>query len=263
MLGPHPVRAFIVVTSLIGLVAVGCGSSVLPSSDAATGTTRPLVVTNEPTTPATPVATPAPTLPPVGFVAMGDSYTIGTGVKPRDRWPNQLVRTLNPIRDFNLIGNLAVSGATSADVLASQVPQVSRLDPDLVSVQVGVNDVVQKVDAATYRAHVDQLFDALLQEVPSGRIFVVTIPDYTLTPQGSNYGDPTRQSARIRTFNQVLEQEAAKLKLAVVDITPVANLVADDGSLVAADGLHPSAKQYAGWVELIAPRVREMLDFSQ
>ncbi len=256
-------RAFFFVTSLIGLVVVGCGSSVLPSSGATGATTHPLVVTNEPTIPTTPSATPGPTPSPVGFVALGDSYTIGTGVKHRDRWPNQLVRTLSPVRDFTLIRNLAVSGATSADVLASQVPQVDRLDPDLVSVQVGVNDVVQKVDAATYRAQMGQLFDALLQQVPAEHIFVVTIPDYTLTPQGSNYGDPTRQSARIRTFNQVLEQEAAKRKLAVIDITPVANLVSNDGTLVAADGLHPSAKQYAGWVELIAPRVRELLGFSQ
>jgi acyl-CoA thioesterase I len=235
----------------------------LPSPVPTAGATRPGAVSIGPTDSATPLATPGPTLPPVGFVALGDSYTIGTGVKPRDRWPNQLVRTLSPVRDINLVGNLAVSGATSADVLELQVPQLERLDPDLVSVQVGVNDVVQKVDASTYRKRIGALFDALLQVVPAGHILVITIPDYTLTPEGSHYGNPARQSARIHTFNQVLAQEAAKRQMAVVEITPVANLVPSDASLVAADGLHPSGKQYAGWVELIAPRVRELLGFTQ
>jgi hypothetical protein len=39
----------------------------------------------------------------------------------------------------------------------------------------------------------------------------------------------------------------------------VSDRVTDDPTLVGADGLSPSAKQYAGWVELIAPRMRVAL----
>ncbi len=44
-----------------------------------------------------------------------------------------------------------------------------------------------------------------------------------------------------------------------VDISDVADDVPSDPSLVARDGLHPSAKQYSGWVELIAPVARALL----
>ena len=57
----------------------------------------------------------------------------------------------------------------------------------------------------------------------------------------------------------VLEEEASHAGMLVVDITPVSDLVAGDPMQVASDGLHPSGKQYAGWVDLIAPQVREML----
>jgi acyl-CoA thioesterase-1 len=195
----------------------------------------------------------------VRFVALGDSYTIGTGVKPRDRWPNQLVRALRPEVDIDLIGNLAVTGATSGDVLQLQVPQLDRLDPDLVTILVGVNDVTGHLDSSMYRTHVAAVLDGLLRRVSADRILVITTPDYTLTPQGGSYGDRSRQRARIVSFNEVLEAEASKRHLALADITPVADLVPRDASLVASDGLHPSAKQYAGWVEMIAPEVRQLV----
>jgi len=94
------------------------------------------------------------------------------------------------------------------------------------------------------------------------RVLVVSTPDYTLTPQGPRYGDLERQSTRVRRFNAILREEAEARDLGFVDIMPVADRVPDDLTLVARDGLHPSGKQYAGWVELIAPKVRAMLSRS-
>ncbi len=44
-----------------------------------------------------------------------------------------------------------------------------------------------------------------------------------------------------------------------MDIAPISDIVDRDPTLVGDDGLHPSAKQYAGWVELIAPVVRRLV----
>jgi acyl-CoA thioesterase-1 len=193
------------------------------------------------------------------YVALGDSYTIGTSVKPRERWPNQLVRTLRPDADLILVQNLATNGATTADVLAQQLPAVGPLNADVVSLLVGVNDVVRGVDVDAYRTNVHSILKRLVHEVPADHIVVVTTPDYTLTPSGGDYGDRSRQTARIKGFNAVLQAEGTLAGARVVDITSVADLVPDDLTMVASDGLHPSGKQYAGWVELIAPQVREML----
>ena len=51
------------------------------------------------------------------YVALGDSYTIGTSVLPAERWPNQLVAALAPAGPtLDLIANLGVNGYTSAEV---------------------------------------------------------------------------------------------------------------------------------------------------
>jgi acyl-CoA thioesterase-1 len=193
------------------------------------------------------------------YVALGDSYTIGTSVKPRDRWPNQLVRALRPDADVSLVQNLASNGATTAEVMTQQLPALDELNANVVSLLVGVNDVVRGVDVATYRTNLRSILALLAGQLPARSVVVVTTPDYTLTPAGSDYGERSRQSARIKAFNAALQEEASHEGMRVVDITPVSNLVPSDPTLLAADGLHPSGKQYAGWVELIAPQVREMV----
>jgi acyl-CoA thioesterase I len=234
-----------------GLEATATGPAPTPSGAATVGAVKSRTAASQPA---------ATTLGrSLRLVALGDSYTIGTSVKPRERWPNQLERALDPGIDLDLVANLAVNGATSQDVMDTQLRHVSSLDPDLVSLLVGVNDVVGGVDSEAYAANLQSIFQGLLTLVPAGRIVVLTIPDYTLTPSGAEYGDPAEQAERIAALNGVLERLAAQVGVLLVDIGPVADRVAEDPSLVAADGLHPSAKQYAAWVELIAPRVRAAL----
>jgi lysophospholipase L1-like esterase len=45
----------------------------------------------------------------------------------------------------------------------------------------------------------------------------------------------------------------------VVDVFPASKKMGDDPSLVARDGLHPSAKAYAEWEKIIFPVVFELL----
>ena len=48
-------------------------------------------------------------------------------------------------------------------------------------------------------------------------------------------------------------------RIAFVDIVDLSLRVADDRWLVASDGLHPSAAQYALWVERIEPVVARLI----
>jgi lysophospholipase L1-like esterase len=202
---------------------------------------------------------------PFRYVALGDSYTIGTAVARRaERWPDQLVATLAatspPGPTLALVANLGVNGFTSADVIAVELPQLDALRPDVVSLLVGVNDVVQGVPERTYRANVEEILDALAARLPSARILAVSTPDYTVTPRGADYGEPARQAAAIVRVNATLREVASVRGIAWVDIHDVSLRAAADRSLVAADGLHPSGRQYALWVERIAPVVRRVLE---
>ena len=186
------------------------------------------------------------------FVALGDSYTIGTSVAPAERWPDQLVRRVPGIE---LVANLAVNGFTSGDVIDVELPRLPELRPQLLTLLIGVNDVVQGVPEPVYRGIVADILDVLLGHVGAGRVVVVTTPDYTVTPAGADYGDPATQSAAVRRNNAINTELAKGRGIAVVDIHDLSLLAATDRSLVANDGLHPSGAQYALWVERIVPVV--------
>ena len=192
------------------------------------------------------------------FVALGDSYTIGTAVTEAERWPNQLVRRLP---ELELVGNPAVNGYTSADLIAEELPQLDGLRPELVSVLVGANDVVQGVPDSQYAGNVSLILEELLTRLPPTRIFGVATPDYSLTPAGVGFGDPALTSDAVVRLNAILREASEGRGIAFVpDVFEISQRVLDDPSLVADDGLHPSGSQYAAWVEAILPVVRRLLE---
>lgn len=197
----------------------------------------------------------------VRYVALGDSYTIGTATRAAvERWPDQLVARLAAAgHAVELVANLAVNGFTCRDVIDVELPRVPELAPGLATLLIGVNDVVQGVAASTYQANVEQILDALLEQLPANRIVTVSTPDYTVTPQGAAYGDPATQSAAIRRHNGILADAAALRGIAFVDIFDLSVRAAIERNLVADDGLHPSGAQYALWVARIAPVVERLL----
>lgn len=200
---------------------------------------------------------------PLRYVALGDSYTIGTAVaNAAERWPDQLAercRTAGGDVRLELVANLGVNGFTSRDVIDVEVPELQRLAPGFASLLVGVNDVVQGVPPGTYEANAATILDALLAILPPSRVVAVATPDYTVTPQGAAYGDPAVQSAGVARNNAILEHLAAGRGIPFVDIFDISLRAATDRSLVADDGLHPSGAQYRLWLDRIAPVVEGML----
>lgn len=119
------------------------------------------------------------------YVALGDSYTIGTSVSPAERWPDLLVEALGSRPPtLRLVANLGVNGYTTRDLIRDELPALRTLEPGFASLLIGVNDVVQGVSPATYETNVATILDALLVHVPADRIFSMAIPDYTVTPAG-------------------------------------------------------------------------------
>jgi len=195
----------------------------------------------------------------VRYVALGDSYTIGTSVAEADRWPDQLVAAVRPVAPFELVANLGVNGYTSADLIRDEMPALAGLRPDFVTLLIGVNDVVRRAAPAAYAANVAAILDALLALLPANRIVTVAIPDYTVTPAGSDYGDPRQQHDAIVAANETMSRLAGERGIAYVDIFDLSLRAADDRLLVAHDGLHPSGAQYALWVERILPVVEALI----
>ena len=88
----------------------------------------------------------------IRYVALGDSYTIGTGALPEESWPAVLTRHLKSDGvAVDLIANLGRNGWTTQDVLQYQLPVYKTLKPDFASLLIGVNDWVQGVDAKIFQ----------------------------------------------------------------------------------------------------------------
>ena len=190
------------------------------------------------------------------YIALGDSYTIGTGVGHRDRWPDQLVAALGPNEPtIDLVANLGVNGYTTGDLIRHELPALDRLRPEVVTLLIGVNDVVRGIATTAYVANLRTILDELVGRVGAERIVTVAVPDYTVTPAGADYGDPAQRHDGIVAANTEMAREAADRGVAFVDIFDVSLLARDDRTLVAADGLHPSGRQYGLWVDRIAPVV--------
>lgn len=192
------------------------------------------------------------------YVALGDSYTVGTSVEPEDRWPNQLVRRLPSLE---LVANPAINGFTSADLIEHELPGLPGWAPDLVSVLIGVNDVVRGVADAAYATNVDLILDRLVAQVGAHHVVGVAIPDYTVTPRGTDYGEPAQRRAAVERANAVMATACGRRGIAFVpDTWEISRRAIDDPSLVAEDGLHPSGAQYRLWVDAIEPVVRRCLE---
>ena len=207
------------------------------------------------------MTSPPPSGTVLRYVALGDSYTIGTSTRsPAERWPDQLVdRLRGSPTTLELVANLAVNGYTSGDVIADELPRLDGMQPEFVSLLIGVNDVVRGVPEARFRANVAAILDDLLVRLPDARIVTVATPDYTVTPQGAAFGDPAVQSGGVRRNNDILRELATARGIAFVDIYDLSLRAQADPALIADDGLHPSGAQYRLWVDRIAPIVAAML----
>jgi lysophospholipase L1-like esterase len=92
----------------------------------------------------------------------------------------------------------------------------------------------------------------------AGRVIVLSIPDWGVTPFAANR-DGNHIAGEIDRFNEVNRQETKSLGARYVDVTAVSRRAATDDTLVAEDGLHPSGKMYGAWVELVLPEALDAL----
>lgn len=196
----------------------------------------------------------------IRYVALGDSYTIGEGASPNESWPALLTRHLREQGvDVDLVANPSVTGWTTKNLIERELPVFRKEKPNFATLLIGVNDWVQGVDEKTFRERVSFIVEEMLKVLGNKRLLIVTIPDFGVTPTGPNYARGRDISEGITSFNKIIAEESQKRGLRVVDIFELSKKMGSDPALVAADGLHPSAKEYAEWEKVIFPIALDLL----
>jgi acyl-CoA thioesterase-1 len=197
----------------------------------------------------------------IRYAPIGDSYSIGEGASPREAWPARLARHLTDSgTSVGLVANPSRTGWTTHQAMDEELPVWRAAHPNFASVQIGVNDWVQGVDAKTFQQRLIGLLDAMQQVIPdTNRLFLVTIPDFSVTPTGAMFAHGRDIAAGLADFNNIIKEEGARRGLPVVDIFALSQKMRDDVTLIAPDGLHPSAKEYGQWEEMIFPVAQKLL----
>ncbi len=197
---------------------------------------------------------PAAKATPLVYLALGDSYTIGTGASHESHnYPSLLAARLEDAtsREVRLV-NPAVNGFTTIDLLANEIGFINELKPDIVSVLIGVNDLVRARSVDAYRESLIEIYDTIVSlHLPSGRTVAISIPDWSVVPAARDYGDPRRIREQTDAFNDAASEEAARRGFAWVDITDVSRDGIGLDGWVSADDLHPGDPQYAAWANAI------------
>lgn len=195
------------------------------------------------------------------FLALGDSYTIGEGVSKDRNWPNQLIYRLNSVGFALDPPTIIATTGWTTDELSGAISQ-GKFDSayDLVSLLIGVNNQYRGYPIDQYRTEFVQLLARALAFAGTNkkRVFVVSIPDYGVTPFGKTK-DPTKISEELEEYNRIAQQICLEMKIKFINITTVSRQAGGDPELTAPDHLHPSAKMYGLWVEAIFPVVKELL----
>ena len=169
------------------------------------------------------------------YVALGDSFT--AGLEPgQPRWPDELARELG-----GRYVNLASVGATSEEVELDQLERALQLQPDVVTIVCGANDILfnTRPDPEAYAARLSRMFARLRRELPHVQIVTATYPDISrfleLRPRTQ-----ARVDEGMKRFNSAVRRVARRHDVVLMESFdhPAAN----DRKTYAADGFHPSAE---------------------
>ena len=189
----------------------------------------------------------------VKYLELGDSYTIGQGVEENERWPNQLSTQLesNGI-DVQKTQIIAQTGWKTSDLL-NGIADSTLNDFDLISLLIGVNNQFWSQPFDVFQTEFDSLVNIAIEAVGKERIFIVSIPDYGVTPFGSSNSENI--ASDIDMYNDYISTRCSNEELPFINVTDISRQLGDSEGALAPDNLHPSGSQYAQWVNQILPVV--------
>ena len=194
---------------------------------------------------------------PIQYLALGDSYTIGQSVDTSDRWPIQLDAKLKD-EGFTVERTdiIAQTGWKTSDLL-NAIEGTNLEDYNLISLSIGVNNQFSGIPFEVYTSEFDELLGRIIDAAGASRVFVVSIPDYGVTPFGSNNSETIAQE--LDEYNEYARLKCDTLNIPYINITEISRVLGASEGALASDNLHPSGTQYALWVDEMIPTVRGLV----
>jgi lysophospholipase L1-like esterase len=196
------------------------------------------------------------------YLALGDSYTIGESVLLTESFPHQAVQALRQ-KGMNVTAPeiIAKTGWTTDELQTAINNHKFLPEYDFVSLLIGVNNQYRSYPVEQY----EKEFEVLLKQAikfaggDAGHVVVLSIPDWGATPFAEGR-DRQQIATEIDAYNAINKKISEHYNVHYTDITPGTKEAATDNTLVAADGLHPSGKEYERWAQKVAKHFVEIAE---
>ena len=177
------------------------------------------------------------------YVAIGASDTFGIGADDpqTENWPTDLAAQLGS--GVQLI-NLGVPGITAHQAIKVELPVALDAHPDLVTIWLAVNDIIDHVPVASYAHDLDQILTRLQAINPGMRIVVGNVPDLTLLPYFASY-DASSLTQTVQAYNTAIDGIVARHHAILVNLYQQWRVLSQHPEYLSSDGLHPSTLGYS------------------
>jgi lysophospholipase L1-like esterase len=205
--------------------------------------------------------TPMTTTGPIVYVALGDSTGAGVGASDGG-YVARLFKRLEERRPQSKLSNLCVSGSTTADVVRNQLERGVALNPDLVTIGIGINDIGHGLTLEQFSKNFDQILSTL-KEKTHATIVVTNLPDISSAPRIPN-SMRSQYQRQIDEFCKRLEEIASKHGVTIFDIYTITKQeLAAHPEYFSADGFHPSDAGYELWATQMWPTLAQAIGVAE
>ena len=181
------------------------------------------------------------------YVALGDSTGIGLGARNGGGYVERLFARIEQKRSGSTLTNLSAAGATTADVVNKQLPQLEGRQATLVTVCIGINDLLRGSETQQFAEDYETLIAKLKQ--PGRLIVIANLPDVTSAPAMKAMANESLR-LRLEQFNKAIGEIAQRHAVLMVDLYKSSGeTLGSHPEFFSPDGLHPSDLGYAQWAE--------------
>ena len=172
------------------------------------------------------------------YLAIGASDAAGLGADPITRgYVFRIAEALDARVDRVFLTPLAIPGASAAQLDAAlELFLESGIEPNLVTLWTGPNDVIRGEDADDFEDELADMFERL-RDRTDGVIVAANVPDLTELPRFRVRPEDNVTRERVEEFNGVIAEQAEGHDVLVVDLSsePVEDDLVSD-----TDGFHPN-----------------------
>lgn len=197
---------------------------------------------------------------PLTLVVLGDSSVAGVGADAAEDTLTYGVAKALSDQYLVSLHALGVSGSRLADVVGKQLPQVDGLEPDIVLVCVGTNDVTHGTRLREARRQLRLLVDGLAEVAPDAKVIVSGLPP---AETATAFHRPLRDLIGLRAllFTRLYRAELTPHGISVFDIAKLTkSAFHGKREMFSADRFHPSSAGYAFLGTIYGRAVREALE---